>query len=84
MAAIDKIYGSREERRELKRFIRRLRLPGYVKRSLFARFYPLPGGGAITCFHIWQDQLLYKQPDLPGWARARIEDQYNGSPSRPR
>ena len=34
MAAIDKIYGTRAQRRELKRLIRRSRLPGYRKRAL--------------------------------------------------
>ena len=33
MAGIDRIYGTLEQRRELKRFIRRLRIPGYRKRA---------------------------------------------------
>lgn len=81
MAGIDKIYGTRAERRELKRFIRRLRLPGYVKRAMFRRFYPV-GMSPITNLECWMDRLLWKQSALPWWVRERIEFQYNGPPLR--
>ena len=80
MAAIDKIYGTRAQRRELKRYIRRLRLPGYVKRGIYRRFYPV-GHPALTNLAVSQDRLLWKQPTLPPWVRERIEDQYNGAPN---
>lgn len=79
MAAIDKIYGSAAQRRELKRFIRALRLPGHVKRSFYRRFYPV-GYSCLTCFYGWQDRLLYRHKALPGWVRSALEDQYNGPP----
>lgn len=79
MAGIDKLYGTREQRRELKRFIRRLRLPGNVKRRLFRSFYPV-GYTALTNFPQWADRILYKQPNLPIWARDAIRWQYNGPP----
>ena len=75
MAGIDKIYGSRERRRELKRFIRRLRLPGYVKRGMYRFFCPV-GSPALTNFPVWADRLLWKQPTLPGWVRERLTEQY--------
>ena len=50
MAAIDKIYGSRE----LKRFIRYLRLPGHNKRGMYRYFYPV-GYDAMTNFPIWAE-----------------------------
>lgn len=81
MAGIDKIYGSRQQRRELKRYIRRLRLPGHVKRALYRRFYPV-GFSALTNFCGWMDRLLWKQKDLPDWVRERLAFQYNGSPVR--
>jgi hypothetical protein len=79
MAGIDKIYGSREQRRELKRFIRRLRLPGNVKRRIYRCFYP-PGFSALANFQCWIDRLLWKQPELPAWVRERLANQYNGAP----
>jgi hypothetical protein len=87
MAAIEKIYATREQRRELKRFVRRLRLPGYVKRAIFRRFYSAKwvagykGAGAITILECWMDRLLWRQPALPGWAREAISFQHNGSPN---
>ena len=79
MAAIDKIYGTREQRRELKRFIRHLRMPGYRKRALYRRFYPV-GHPALTNFTAAQDRFLWRQAGLPAWARKQIEEQYNGAP----
>ena len=78
MAGIEKIYGTPEQRRELKRFIRRLRLEGHVKRAMFRCFYPV-GFSALTNFDCWMDRLLWKQPYLPAWVKARIQWQYNGS-----
>lgn len=79
MAAIDKIYGTREQRRELKRFIRRLRLPGYRKRALYRYFYPPSDEyGALTNFPTWADGLLWRQARLPEWVRERLNDQYVG------
>ena len=75
MAGIDKIYGSREQRRELKRFIRRLRLPGHVKRAMYRCFYPA-GYPALTNFPVWTDRLLWRQPALPAWVRERLAEQY--------
>ena len=80
MAGIDKIYGTREQRRELKRFIRRLRIPGYRKRALYRNFYPVGNGAMLTSFTCEQDRFLWKQPGLPAWARERLAEQYNGSP----
>jgi hypothetical protein len=79
MAGIDKIYGTPQQRRELKRYIRRLRLPGYVKRGMFKRFYPV-GFSPLTTFTCKMDRLLWKQPDLPWWVREALEFQYAGSP----
>lgn len=80
MAAIDKIYGTIEQRRELKRFIRRLRIPGHVRRAMFRRFYPV-GYSALTNFPGWADRLLWKQKGLPKWVRDALEWQYNGTPT---
>ena len=77
MAAIDKIYGTREQRRELKRFIRRSRLPGYRKRALYRYFYPPSDAyGALTNFPTRADRWLWRQPRLPEWARERLREQY--------
>ena len=80
MAGIDRIYGTLEQRRELKRFIRRLRIPGYHKRALYRNFYPIGNGAMLTSFTCAQDRFLWRQPGLPAWARERLEDQYRGSP----
>ena len=79
MAGIDKIYGTPQQRRELKRFIRRLRLPGHIKRAFYRRFYPV-GYGALTSFAGWMDRLLWRQGALPAWVRERLREQYNGAP----
>jgi len=79
MAGIDKIYGTREQRKELKRFIRCLRLPGNIKRAMYRSFYPA-GYPALTIFPCWADRLLWKQSALPKWAREAIAFQYKGSP----
>ena len=76
MAGIDKIYGTRAQRRELKRFIRRSRLPGYRKRALYRYFYPPSDAcGALTNFPTWADRWLWRQPRLPEWARERLREQ---------
>ena len=80
MAGIDKIYGTLEQRRELKRFIRRLRIPGYRKRALYRNFYPVGNGAMLTSFTCEQDRFLWKQARLPAWVRERLAEQYNGSP----
>ena len=80
MAGIDKIYGTREQRRELKRFIRRLRIPGYRKRALYRNFYSIGNGVMLTSFTCEHDRFLWKQARLPTWVRGRIAQQYNGSP----
>ena len=80
MAGIDRIYGTLEQRRELKRFIRRLRIPGYRKRALYRSFYPIGNGAMLTSFTREQDRFLWQQPGLPKWVRERLAFQYNGSP----
>lgn len=80
MAGIDKIYGTQTQRRELKRFIRRLRIPGYRKRALYRNFYPIGNGEMLTSFTCAQDRFLWRQSGLPAWARERIAEQYNGGP----
>ena len=80
MAAIDKIYGTRAQRRELKRLIRRSGLPGYRKRALYRSFYSIGNGAMLTSFTCEQDRFLWRQPGLPAWARERLAEQYNGSP----
>ena len=80
MAGIDRIYGTLEQRRELKRFIRRLRIPGYRKRALYRRFYSIGNGATLTSFTCEQDRFLWRQPGLPKWVRERLAFQYNGSP----
>ena len=76
MAGIDKIYGTLEQRRELKRFIRRLRIPGYRKRALYRYFYPPSDAyGPLTSFPAWADRLLWRQAELPDWVRARLAEQ---------
>lgn len=81
MAAIDKIYGTRAQRRELKRFIRRLRLPGYRKRLLYRYFHaPSDIYGALTNFPSWADRLLWRQPGLPEWVRKRMREQCSSLP----
>ena len=77
MAGIDKIYGTLEQRRELKRFIRRLRIPGYRKRALYRYFYPPSDAyGPLTNFPTSVDRWLWWQPGLPAWARERLQEQY--------
>ena len=76
MAAIDKIYGTLEQRRELKRFIRRLRIPGYRKRALYRNFYSIGNGAMLTSFTCEQDRFLWRQPGLPKWVRERLVEQY--------
>ena len=79
MAAIDKIYGTREQRRELKRFIRRSGLPGYRKRALYRYFYPPSDAyGPLTNFPAWADRWLWRQVGLPEWVRQRLREQYAG------
>lgn len=83
MAAIDKLYGTREQRAELKRFVRRLRLAGHLKRSIYRCFYSVGLSAdrhALTHLEGWMDRLLWKQPNLPVWVREAIEFQYNGTP----
>ena len=80
MAGIDKIYGTREQRRELKRFVRRLRLPGYRKRALYRNFYSIGNGAMLTSFTCEQDRFLWRQEGLPAWVRDRLREQYSGSP----
>ena len=80
MASIDRIYGTLEQRRELKRFIRRLRIPGYQKRALYRNFYPIGNGKMLTSFTQEQDRFLWRRPGLPVWVRERIAAQYRGSP----
>ena len=79
MAAIDKIYGTLEQRRELKRFIRRLRIPGYRKRALYRYFYPPSDAyGPLTNFPTWADRWLSRQAGLPEWVRERLREQRAG------
>ncbi len=78
VAAIDKIYGTREERRELKRFIRRSGLPGYRKRALYRYFYPPSDAyGPLTNFPTSVDRWLWRQAGLPLWVRERLKAQYD-------
>ena len=77
MAGIDRIYGTCEQRRELKRFIRHLRLPGHVKRGMYRYFCPV-GDGALANFPAWADRLLWRQPTLPAWVRERLTEQHGG------
>ena len=79
MAGIDKIYGTRAQRRELKRLIRRSGLPGYRKRALYRYFYPPSDAhGPLTNFPVWADRWLWRQRGLPEWARQRLLEQCAG------
>lgn len=76
MAAIDKIYGTREQRRELKRF-----LMCHRKRAWLKYLYPVKsqrwtdGVAAISNFPIEVDRWLWRHCGL-GWVKARLSDQY--------
>lgn len=76
MAAIDKIYGTREQRRELKRFLMRHR-----KRAWLRYLYPVKsqrwtnGVAAISAFPIEIDRWLWRHCGLE-WVQARLADQY--------
>ena len=75
MAYIDKIYGTREQRRELKRFIRRSRLPGHVRRAFYRNFYAV--GSPVVCnLPTRLDRVLWRLPGLPAWVRERLVEQY--------
>ena len=76
MAAIDKIYGTREQRRELKRFLMRHR-----KRTWLKYLYPVKsqrwtdGVAAISNFPTEIDHWLWRRCQL-AWVRERLAYQY--------
>ena len=77
MAAIDKIYGTREQRRELKRFLMRHR-----KRTWLRYLYSVEsqrwtsGTAAISNFPREVDRWLWKHCPL-AWVRESLAVQYN-------
>lgn len=76
MAAIDKLYGSREQRRELKRFLMRHR-----KRAWLRYVYPVrsqqwtSGEAAIAMFPASIDRWLRRHCTLP-FVVQRLNEQY--------
>ena len=77
MAAIDKIYGTYAEGRELADWLGK----NYPK--LLNYFYDLPDSSdepfALTNFPSWADAWLYDHCPLQ-WVKDKITEQYNGSP----
>lgn len=82
MATIDKLYGTREQRRELKRFLMRHR-----KRAWLRYVYPVRsqqwanGEAAIACFPSFVDRWLWKNCTLQ-FVRDRLEEQYKAKQER--
>lgn len=73
MAAIEKIYGSRAQRRELKAFLMR-----HGKRTWFRYFYPVnyeSDNAPLTFFPREVDRWLKTHCLLP-WVQQRLREQY--------
>ena len=82
MAAIDKLYGSREQRRELKRFLMRHRKRAWLKYLYPARtLRPVDGVALIACFPSFVDRWLWKNCTLQ-FVRDRLEEQYKAEQER--
>ena len=76
MAAIDKIYGSPDEWEEMYSYLGK-------KPDLRKYMYPKPEShGPLSNFPVAIDYYLIEQPDLPGFMRARIFEQYGSTERR--
>lgn len=82
MASIDKIYGTRKQRRELKRFLMRHRKRAWLKYMYPARSQQWTSGeAAIAMFPPVIDRWLWRHCTLP-FVRERLEEQYKAEQER--
>lgn len=73
MAGIEKIYGTRAQRQELKRYLHKLRSERRLPCKPWRYFYPVYEDGVmpVANFPARLDRWLWRQPDLPQWVRGR-------------
>ena len=80
MAAIDKIYGTREQRAQLYAWCVANRPD--ILRYIYSWDWDDDGVHPITNFPVWADWWLYFHCPI-GWVVAAIDDQYDGTPKAP-